>query len=90
MGKPGFPTCGEPVEPHPYLWGGQPLPTAVGIWGTRGSPSPCRAGKVWSVASGRHSAKNLTPITVDDAALLEAVSGVVLPSVAIQNPKSKI
>ncbi len=22
MGKPGFPTCGEPVEPHPCLWGG--------------------------------------------------------------------
>ncbi len=30
------------------------------------------------------------PITVDDAALPEAISGVVLPSVAIHNPKSKI
>ncbi len=29
------------------------------------------------------------PITVDDAALLKAVLGVVLPSVAIHNPKSK-
>ncbi len=30
------------------------------------------------------------PITVDDAALPETVSGVVLPCVAIRNPKSKI
>ncbi len=31
----------------------------------------------------------IIPITVDDAALLKAVLGVVLPSVAIHNPKSK-
>ncbi len=35
-------------------------------------------------------AQPVIPITVDDAALPEAISGVVLPSVAIHNPKSKI
>jgi len=40
MGKPGFPTCGEPVEPHPCLWGRQPLPPAVRTWGNRVSPFP--------------------------------------------------
>jgi len=32
----------------------------------------------------------IIPITVDDTALLEAVLGVMLPRVAIHNPKSKI
>ncbi len=31
MGKPGFPTCGEPVEPHPCLWGRQALPSGR-VW----------------------------------------------------------
>ncbi len=35
-------------------------------------------------------AQGVIPITVDDAALPETVSGVVLPCVAIRNPKSKI
>jgi len=34
--------------------------------------------------------QDVIPITVDDAALPEAISGVVLPSAAILNPKSKI
>ncbi|GEM_PF-3227164 len=38
---------------------------------------------------GMQATCSLIPITVDDAALPEAISGVVLPSVAIHNPKSK-
>gem|GEM_PF-1997296 len=38
---------------------------------------------------GSDALSALIPTTVDDAALLKAVLGVVLPSVVIHNPKSK-
>gem|GEM_PF-4566613 len=50
MRKPGFPTCGEPVEPHPCLWGRQPHPTAVGTWGNR-TPIPLLEGRAWEGAA---------------------------------------
>jgi len=44
MGKPGFPTCGEPVEPHPCLLGRQAPLTPVRGWGNPVSPRPCLRG----------------------------------------------
>ncbi len=44
MGKPGFPTCGEPVEPHPCLWGVPAAPTSGWEMGKPGFPIPLPVG----------------------------------------------
>ncbi len=46
MGKPGFPNCGEPVEPHPCLWRRQALPTGR-VWEGEALPETIKFILAW-------------------------------------------
>ncbi len=53
MGKPGFPTCGEPVEPHPCRWGASRPQPRLGHGETGFPRAPAHGEGVGGVARPR-------------------------------------